>query len=267
MFSYVKTKRLIALALIISVTSLSHTTKADHNASHDKITINGSSTVHNFLFYDNIRALHKETGFKFDAFPSSSGRGILALVKGQADIAMISSEFPLIVEKLNETSNMAINLDDYEVHSINKTRILFIAHPDNPINTLSKQQVKDLFTGKIKHWGALGVPNIGPVKIVTEHPTGGIYNTVLQKVTDKTPIVSDKITMQNAPQTAIVVSQVPESFGMLSAATPQEQRLKVKIIETPDFEVTQNMYFVIKKGANEGKISKIIKTIQKKYAP
>lgn len=252
----------VALVLLVS---LQATANHNHDHSGNSITIAGSTTVNNFVFNTNVgKDTLQDLGFGLDIHPSSSGRGMLALSEGTADIAMISSCLPKIVRHLNKRNNTDINTDDYEVHRLSKTKILFIVHPDNPIKSLSREQIKGLFTGKIKDWSEVGADNLGPVKIVSEHATGGVYNTVLHEVTDMEPITNDRITMQNGPQTAVVISQLPNGFGMLSAATPDEQKNKVSIVATPDFEASQNMSFVTKKDQNKGKILKFITAIQEK---
>ena len=248
----------------IALNTFSHQAYAEQ--SNNKIMINGSTTVYSFVFDQHLNDIQKDVGFEFNAFPSSSGRGVMALVDGTADIAMISSNFVPLVTKLNDKQETHINIDDYKTYDINTTKVLFTVHPDNPITTLSKQQIKQLFTGEINHWGALGFDHLGPVKVVTEHPTGGIYNTVLSQVTDGEDITDDKIIMQNGPQTAVVVSQLPGGFGMLSAATPKEQRLKVSVINTGDFEAIQYMNFVTKKNEDRKNVLHIINTIKDKFA-
>lgn len=233
----------------------------------EPLVISGSSTVTNFVFRDHGADYTAETGLDFELIPSSSGRGVLALAQGEADIAMISSELGPLLDKLKAGQASDLNRDDFELHPISETRVLFIVHPDNPIRALDKQQVKALFTGEIRDWADLGHPELGLVKVVSEHPTGGIYNLVLSAVTDKEPLVANKIIMQNAPQVALVVSQLPNGFGMLSDATPADQRKGVVAIDPSDFEAVQHLAFVTRKGKTSPEASAFIDFIQGKFAP
>lgn len=260
-----KTYLLTAFTIIFPL--LCHQALADHSAAPEIIKIHGSSTVHNFVFNKYLDEFQQGLGFTLNVVPSSSGRGMLALIEGKADMAMISSDLPSIIAKLAELQALKIKADDYKVYNISRTRVLFITHPDNPIKALSKDQINALFTGDIKDWSQLGLNDLGEVKVVTEHPTGGVYTTVLNKVTHGAPLTDNKIIMQNGPQTALVVSQIPGGFGMMSDATPDEQRRKVSVLNTPDFDTVQNLYFVINKDEHRDSIFKIITFIQERFKP
>ena len=231
--------------------------------SDKKIVIGGSSTVYNFFFKDNEKLVEEKTGIDLDVVLSSSGRGVLGLVDGEHDIATVSSDFDMIVSKINDNEGRNLNPDDYQIDEISRTEAIFVVHPDNPVKELTKEQVSDIFTGKVRNWDELGVSGLGKIRVVTEHPTGGIYNLVIDKVTQGQAICDSKLVMQNAPQIAIVVSQTPGGFGMFSEATPEDQRRGVKASEIPGFEVIQNMAFVTKKNDTRQEIRDIIEAVQK----
>lgn len=229
----------------------------------DQILISGSSTVHNFVFYNHLNKWREKIGHDFDVVSSNSGRGILALINGETDIAAISSNFLNIADKLSQDKNIHINPDDYIIHPISQTKIVFIVHPDNPIHSLNQQQIKDIFTGKITKWDQLGIKKLGDIKIVIEHPTGGMYNIIFNEVTKKKPFIKDKIMMQNAPQIAIVVSQLPNSLGFLSDATPIDQRRGVHVLD--GYSISQSMAFVTRKEDLRSDVHHIIQTITDEY--
>lgn len=211
------------------------------------LIIQGSSTVVNYVFEGRADLYQKDSGVAFKVFPSSSGRGVLSLAHGEADIAMISSDLDLIVQRLNQMNSTNLDINNFVVYPLAQARVLFVVHPDNPITTLTRDQVKALFTGQIADWADLGHPELGAVQVVSEHPTGAIYTLVLEQVTHHKPLAMDSIVLQNAPQVALVVSQVPGAFGMLSNATPDDQRHAVKVIKTSGFDVVQNLSFVMRR--------------------
>ncbi|HCQ71211.1 MAG: hypothetical protein CL570_07750 [Alphaproteobacteria bacterium] len=208
------------------------------------LLIVGSSTVSNHIFWHKKEEYQNNSGIMFDVIPSSSGRGIMALAQGRADIAMISSDLGSLVAKLNTMGEEQLNPDDFIVHPIAQSKVVFIVHPDNPLDHLSRAQVRDILTGKIAQWPDLRSQALGDIRVVTEHPTGGMYRWVETHVTDGSPFVAHKTVMQNAPQVALVVSQDKNAFGFVSNATPDEQMRRAKIVDVPDLDATQHLYFV-----------------------
>lgn len=252
------------LAILISILILTPHKPMAQSSIDKTIHISGSTTVTNYVFSkDYTKDLSDKTGIPLDIHVSSSGRGVLALIEGRADIAMISTDFPKLIKKLEALQGFDIDESQYQIHKVEETEVLFVVHHSNPLNEITLTQAKDLFTGKINNWSQMGLENLGTVKIVTEHPTGGIYSTVLQQVTDKEPITDDKIIMQTAPKVAVVVSQIPTAFGFLSDATPPEIKNKVKILKIANGQKPiQRMYFVTRKDEKKPEVLKLVKTIQ-----
>ena len=113
----------------------------------------------------------------------------------------------------------------------------------------------------------IGVKGIGPVLVVTEHPTGGVYNTVLGKVLDGEPITKERITMQNGPQVGLVISQNLGGFGMISDVTPRDQLMNTRIVPTPDALAIQRLYLVTRKDDKRPDLYKLIQFVQNTYDP
>ncbi len=223
------------------------------------VVIRGSTTVTNFIIRENKDKVREDTGVNFDLFVTSSGRGLRALAQEEADIAMISSRLENVINKLNK-EGLGLKNEDFVLHPLSVQKVNFIVHESSPIETLTGEQVKDIFIGNVKNWQELG-HDLGPIKIITEHSTGGIFRTVVKQLLNGQEITEDRITMQNAPQVALVVSQLPNAFGFLSAATPKEQYRTAKIIEVPDLNIEQSLYLVTRKGKTNAQIISLIDTI------
>ena len=74
-------------------------------------------------------------------------------------------------------------------HVIAVDGIAMIVHPSNPVKGLTVQQVKDIYTGKIKNWSEVGGPNRPIVKIGRDH-NSGTYETFENLVMKKEPVAS-----------------------------------------------------------------------------
>ena len=234
------------------------------SAQAEPLQVSGSSTVTSFAFTpQDLAEIKPELDVDFNIITSSSGRGLHALIEGNADIAMISSDIKTVAKKLKDKKNIDVNFEDYTVHKIQETKIDFIVNPQNSMTEITKEQATNFLTGQVKSWKDVGVEKeLGAVKIVTEHPTGGMYSVTEKQLAPEKGITDMAVNMQNGPQVAIVVSQVPGAFGFVSEATTQEERRGTVTLNTTDFEIIQQMYFVTKKGDERENVMKFIEFIQ-----
>jgi phosphate transport system substrate-binding protein len=83
-----------------------------------------------------------------------SGVGIAALTNGTTDIA--NSSRPMKDEEKEDCE--ANDVDPIEF-IVAMDGISVIVHPDNPVESLTLAQIKDIYTGKTKNWNELGGPD------------------------------------------------------------------------------------------------------------
>lgn len=212
------------------------------------LKISGSTTVHNHVIRQHEQAVEKQTGYNLQVYPSSSGRGFTDMAKGESDIAMISSDLLSIIEKLNLTSQNFL-LRDYTVYPLDKMYIDFLVHPDNPIETLSPNDIVNILTGTIKDWEHFGL-SLGEIKVVTEHETGGMYTLVEKELLDGGAITDSALMLQNSPQVAKVMSQLPNGFGFLSSSFENSLSATLKSVSYGTDRLEQDLFFVTKKQEN-----------------
>lgn len=215
---------------------------SDTNGS---VHIDGSSTVYNDFFLGHITELQTQSGVEFDVTYSSSGRGLKALLSGEVDMAMISSDLNGLLTALNKKQTPPVSIKDFRVETVGQSTVLFVKNPVNPLKRLTKQQLVGILSGEITMWSDLGIPDLGEIKLVTEHSTGGMFAVVKEQILEGRAFAEPRIILQNAPQVAKVVSQVPGSIGFISDATPMEARFSVEPILVQDVSTLQRLSFVI----------------------
>jgi len=79
--------------------------------------------------------------------PEGSRKGIRTLIDGQCDIAMSSTKIARLL--MEEAESKRINLKEFIFAS---DIIVPIIHPSNPVQDLSIDQLRAIFTGSIKTW-------------------------------------------------------------------------------------------------------------------
>ena len=134
---------LVAIASAVILTS----STPSHAASEEKqLVVTGSSTVAPVLseIAKRYESLHPDV--RIDVQTGGSSRGLKDARTGLADIGMVSRE---LKEEEKDLTPFVIGIDG----------VAMIVHADNPIAELTKQQIIDIYTGKINSWSELGGPD------------------------------------------------------------------------------------------------------------
>lgn len=128
-------KSIVMFLLIFQVLSV--------RAAQDKVTLTGSSTIAPMVsdFGKAFEANHP--GIRIDVQSGGSGRGITDARQGLADLGMVS-RFAKDDEK------------DLKFFTIALDGVCIILNKANKLESLSEQQVIDIYTGKITNWKEIG---------------------------------------------------------------------------------------------------------------
>lgn len=110
-----------------------------------KIVIAGSSSVSPVMESLKESYLFRNPNAEIEIQQSDSTTGLNALNEGICDIAMTSRQLK-DSETAQGISSEIIAMDG----------IVLIVNNDNPIDNLTKQEVKDIYTGKTTAWSAIG---------------------------------------------------------------------------------------------------------------
>jgi phosphate transport system substrate-binding protein len=143
---------------------------ASASASGTKVTINGSNTVGEELAPRLIAEYKKEhPGIAFDLQSKATGYGLAALMAGKCDIAA-ASRVPIKGE-LEIAQTRGIQLND---HVIGVYSVAVIVNSASPVANLTREQVRDIFTGVIQNWKDVGGPD-GAIHLCVRDPISGTY--------------------------------------------------------------------------------------------
>lgn len=109
----------------------------------EHLSITGSSTVAPLALEIAKRFEKLNPGIRIDVQTGGSSRGINDARRGLADIGMVS-------RALKGTEK------DLAAHTIATDGIGIILHRDNPVAQLTDDQIRAIYTGKIRNWSELG---------------------------------------------------------------------------------------------------------------
>ncbi|RMF91299.1 MAG: phosphate ABC transporter substrate-binding protein [Nitrospinota bacterium] len=122
----------------------------------------GSSTIGENIMPEAVKVFEARTGIKFTRVGLlGSGKGFKAVMEGRASVAGMSRSLKR-KEKRKKPYYQIIGYDAMAV----------FVNANNPIRNLSKEQIKQIFTGEITNWKEVGGRD-APIVVVTEIKTGG----------------------------------------------------------------------------------------------
>jgi phosphate transport system substrate-binding protein len=178
-------------------------------------------------------------GVSIDVQGGGSSVGVKSAGQGVADVGMASREVK--EEELKE-------YPDLKVFTIARDGIAIVAHPDVPLAGLSKDQVRDIFGGKIKSWSEVGGPD-KMIVVVSREEGSGTRAAFEELVMGKDTLIVDTAILHpsnGAVRTA--VSTTPDSIGYLSFGylDASVKALTVDGVEPSEANVASDKYPVVR---------------------
>src|SRR5205085_4256334 len=135
-----------------------------------KVVIKGSNTIGEELGPRLIAEYKKDhPAAAFELESKGTGSGLWALVASQCDLAAASRA--VSEEELKQATERGMKLDE---HTIGSYSVAVVVHADNPVKDLTKDQVRDLFTGVVTNWKDVGGPD-APVHLYIRDPISGTH--------------------------------------------------------------------------------------------
>ena len=172
-----------------------------------KITIRGSNTVGEELaprLIAEYKKGHPAADFDLESKGTSYGMG--ALMGGFCDIAG-ASRLPL-KEELEVAQFRNVELND---HVIGAYGVVVVVNAGNPVGNLTREQVRDIFTGAIQNWKDVGGPD-APIHLYLRDPISGTYIGFKELAMENRPYASEQHLFTN--YTAIVEAVGRDANGI-----------------------------------------------------
>lgn len=171
------------------------------------VTVKGSDTMVLLgqRWAEEYMKKHGDTSIQVTG--GGSGTGISALINGTTDICQSSRAMkPAETQKLRakyKTPGLEI--------PVAKDGLAIYVHASNPLNEITMQQLKAIFTGKMQNWKDAGGPNKRIIAYSREN-SSGTYVFFKERVLDRADFGTR---VQSLPGTASVVNAVSkEKFGI-----------------------------------------------------
>lgn len=125
--------------------------KKPENVNREVISVRGSDTMVQLAQKWAETYMEKNSNISIQVTGGGSGTGIAQLLNKTITIATSSRE--LKSSELENAKKLDVTPKEFKVAL---DGIALIVHPSNPIKEITLDQIKDIFSGKIKNWKELG---------------------------------------------------------------------------------------------------------------
>ncbi|UNC93321.1 phosphate ABC transporter substrate-binding protein [Candidatus Contubernalis alkaliaceticus] len=187
------------------------------------ITIAGSTSVQPIseVLAEEFMDLYPDVRINVQGGGSSAG--VKAADEGAADIGASSRDLKDEEKHLNEIV-------------IAKDGIAVVVHPSNNVDTLSMEQVRDIFAGSISNWSEVGGENVDIIAVTREEGSGtrGAFEEIVMG--SDNPISSKAIVQSSTGAISTTVAGDPNAIGYISLAALNND---VKTVKVDGIEVTK----------------------------
>ncbi|NVN99679.1 MAG: substrate-binding domain-containing protein [Geobacteraceae bacterium] len=147
------------LACILSVLAVfSIFTISAETASAAEIRVGGEAEACKGMFEVVKEQIQDETGTIVNVNHASSEQALLALDRGDIDIATTDIPLDNLISGLEKKGYLVLQ-ESFQVQGIGTNSILVYLNKTNKVTVLSQKQIQDIFSGKINNWRQVGGDN------------------------------------------------------------------------------------------------------------
>src|SRR5262245_6927457 len=200
-------------------------------APAETLVVQGSTTFNSNLMVPYQADIEAVAGHQLRVVPSRSNLGLLALLAGEADLAMISTPLQSEVDLLSKDRP---DLPWHRLHGflVHRTRVAFAVNPANPLRGANPAALRRVLGGEIDNWKDLGGPD-RPITVVTPPAGAGVVPSIErqllggQRLAPRHPVV-----VEFGPQVAPAVARDPDALGLAQLGERQRHKLPGLILNT-----------------------------------
>jgi phosphate transport system substrate-binding protein len=193
----------------------------------EKLLITGSSTVAPLVAEMAQRYESQNSGIKIDVQTGGSSRGVSDALRGIVSMGMVSRDLKPKEKSLHVTT-------------LARDGIAIIVHANNPIKSLKFDDIKNIYTGKIKDWKNVGGEDRSIV-VINKAAGRSTLELFLHYLTLELKQVKADIIIGDNQQGIKTVSGNPNAIGYVSigaALQSIKEGIKIKTLPMNGVEAT-----------------------------
>jgi phosphate transport system substrate-binding protein len=197
----------------------------------------------------------------FEVFAHGTSTAFDDLRGGKCDIGMASRRIhDDELSQLAPLGNLASAASEYVVAL---DGIAVIVNPSNPVSTLTKDQIADLFAGRVRRWSEVGGKE-APVVVHARDDRSGTYDTFRHLVLGTTALVADAERHESSEELSDAVAADARAIGFIGL--PYVRSAKAVMVQeagsapllpsqltvsTEDYPLARRLYFYVPADASQ----------------
>lgn len=178
-------------------------------AAGKQFTIKGSTTVLPIAQATAEVFMEKNPAARISVQGGGSGVGITSLIEKTCDIA--DSSRKIKDEEIANAKAQGVSVNEIPIAM---DGIAMIVHPSNKLSALSRQQIKDIYTGKVSDWSELGLRK-GKIVVLSRDTSSGTYESFENLAINKEKVRPDALINASNQAIASTVATTPGAIGYI----------------------------------------------------
>ena len=213
--------RLLALG---ATAVLAFVVAAGQVALAEPLTIQGSSTFSTNILTPNQAMIEAISGQSLKIVGIRSDIGLLRLLAGQAEFAVISTSLQHAIESLRP-NNPNLPYDKLMAFPVSQVRVAFAVNPSNPVRDADMGVIRRILSGEVTNWKQLGGAD-EPIRVAYVQTGGGVTLCVAGELFGGRPFTpANPIRVAFGAQVIKVVEQEPRALGIAQLGLVKEHQL------------------------------------------
>jgi phosphate transport system substrate-binding protein len=206
------------------------------------VTISGSDTMFELTSTLAEEYMKENPGFSVKVEGGGTAAGIRQLIKGEIDICTASRNLKPEEAKALADYYSSLGL----VFLIAKDALSIYIHPENPVQNLTFNQLKKIYTGDIDNWKTVGgVDTL--IQPVTRNPNSGTYLYFKDHILDAEEYGDNSLIL---PTTREIVKYVEQNINAIGYGgmgyTGKIKHIKIDGVEPSETNVRNDTYPIIR---------------------
>jgi phosphate transport system substrate-binding protein len=219
-----KTFVLTMAALVASIAGCGPAQPQTPKTPTNSVTVKGSDTMVHLVTAWAENFMRSQPGSEVSVTGGGSGTGIAALLNKTTGICAASRE--MSASEKEQAKQKGINPHEYIVA---RDGIALVVNPANPVNELTMEQLKKIFTGALTDWSQVGGGK-GAFILLSRESSSGTFVFFQEHVLKKEDYAPQARLM---PATSAIIQSVAEdanAIGYAGLGYALEAGVKVKVL-------------------------------------
>ncbi len=251
-------KRFIALCLLSALVAVFSAASAP--AAQSEIIISGSTTVLPAMQKAAEAFMAANPGINLAISGGGSGNGIKALNEGLCQVAMSSRDI--------KDSEVA----EGKGKGVNATRITIavdamvpVVSKDNPVKALSREQLRDIYAGRITNWKDVGGTD-GNIVVISRDTSSGTFESWAELIMKGEKVTPAALLQASNGAVVQAVSKNKRAIGYIGFGYLNDSLHKIDVdgvVATPESALSKQWpiareLYIFTNGEPQGAVKKLV---------